>query len=274
MDSIPNNTDKKEDNFTNDMDDNENIDMKSNLDEKMNNNMVNDKVDCNNRSNINSIDENEKNEVFLINENNEQINNENKDYNRSCLDRYFGKMEEGSLRSSIFILINLGLGISVFSLASTFEILGIVPSSIITILISYLVYIILKQLGRISEMEGIYDFSLLIKSKFGEKFQICYDILIMINLFGLLLSTQVITNRLAGYIVYDIGFINKYKTADDFIFNKNGWYSISYRFITNFIISTVFFLPLCIPRDLSKIAWTSVITTLSLIYTILVSFYY
>lgn len=242
-------------------------------------------IDLKNDNSLVLIEKNSQEDLFKENENNAENENveiemdENKENEKiennkkSCLNRYFGKMDEGSLRSSIFILINLGLGISVFSLARTFEVLGIVPSSIITILISYLVYVILKQLGRISRMEGIYDFSLLIKAKFGEKYQICYDILIMINLFGLLLSIQVITNRLAGYIVYDIGFVNKYRNAEDFIFNKNGWYHISYRFITNFILSIFFFMPLCIPKDLSKIAWTSIITTLSLIYTILVRIY-
>lgn len=202
----------------------------------------------------------------------EDENQENTSGKKTCLQRYFGKMKDGSLRSSIFILTNVALGISVFSLAKSFKVLGIIPSIILCIICSLIAYQTLKQLGRVCKLEEIYDLSTLVKVKFGGFYQKLYDILIMINLFGVLLSTQVITNKLVGYIVYEIGFNGpNYPTAESFLKNPDGWYNIGYRFLSNFSISLFFFMPFCFPKDLSKIAWTSIVGMFGLFYAVGVS---
>lgn len=194
---------------------------------------------------------------------------------RTCFQRYFGKMKDGSLRSSVFILTNVALGISVFSLAKSFKVLGIVPSIILCIICSLIAFQTLKQLGRVCKLEEIYDLSTLVKVKFGGVYQKIYDILIMINLFGVLLSTQVITNKLVGYIIYEIGFNGpNYPTPESFLKNPDGWYNIGFRFLSNFTISLFFFMPFCFPKDLSKIAWTSIVGMFGLFYAVGVRYIY
>ena len=234
----------------------------------------------------NNNDDNSKNlEEKLILEN-EQIpkntiksqesddsNVETREHNRSLANRIFGKMEEGSMRGSIFILTNVALGIALLSIPNSFRVLGIIPGTIFIIVFSYMSYQTVKQLGRICKAYKIYDFSELIKEILGKWVQLAFDIATIIFLYGIMISGQVVSAKLLGIIVFDCGYTKdprfSHGSGADFARDPQIWYQTWFRYVLNYIIAFVSFFPFCIPRDLAKIALISIIGIFALFYAIL-----
>lgn len=192
---------------------------------------------------------------------------------RSFFRRTFGPMSEGSLRGSIFILTNVALGISVFSLSLSFKTIGIFPAVAICLFLSFVSHNILKQLGRICKLKNVFDFSELVGLCFGAKIQTLFDICTILFLFGIMISAQVVSVNILGIVVYELGYSSdsKYIDQDDFIKNTDFWYSTKMRAIINLIIAFGTFLPFSLPKDIGKIAVVSVIGIGSLIYALIVS---
>ena len=192
-------------------------------------------------------------------------------------DRLFGTMEEGSLRGSILILSSVALGISVFGIAKSMKVLGIIPGVSIIILLSIITHFTLKQLGRLCRMYKIYDLSEIVLKLFGVKIQITFDIFTMLYLLGCMISGIVIANKVFSSIVYDFGYngnINypQYKTFEDFVSDKTFWNKTWIKFTLNSIFAFVLYFPLCIPKDLNKLAWISLLGMIGMIYAIIVNF--
>ena len=189
---------------------------------------------------------------------------------KTCFERIFGKVEDGSMRGSIFILTNVSLGVSVFSMGNVFKVLGIVPGTVFCILLSLIGYYTLKLLGRICNNEKVYDLSELIKLKFGIYIQVIFDVTNVIYLGSVMITSQLIACKVLGYVIYDCGgFASSYQTIDSFISDKEMWNSWVARFITHFVISLCCFLP-CFVKELTKTTWISIFGMICLLYTIIV----
>lgn len=224
-----------------------------------------------NRGN-NNDDEGSDNEDSTEHIDSERPSNENDiSSDRSLLQRTFGKLGKGSMRGSIFALANVALGTGCLSIARTLDYLGIIPAAFIVFIIALLTYHTLEILGRASNKFKIYNISALIGHIFSPKLKRIYDALLLVHSFGVMAGITVICYDIIGIVLYDIFYSSDsfpYDTQDNFLKEVMSRYSL--KFPIQYGISILMFLPLAMARDLSKIAWASIVGILALMYTVLV----
>lgn len=216
------------------------------------------------------VEEEDSNEMAAMDKEEEESAQSSK---RSLMHRIFGPMKEGSLRAHIFIMSNVALGIAVLSLPVTLKTLGIIPGCLIFCLLGFITYKTLKVLSRVTRAARVYDLSELIKHHFGVGFQTAYDVITMIFLFGVLIGGQVVSSNLIGILVYDLFYSGSpdFSGMKDFLEGPNSfWNTFVTKLIVNYGVAYICLYPFCIPSDLSKIAWISVVAMLFLIYVIIV----
>ena len=157
--------------------------------------------DVNNTSNtlynINSIKDINYNEIEMnkFSDNNEKnIIVIDKNYEKPICDRYFSKMDPGSLRSSIFSLTIISVGVGTLALPQKFAQIS-VGLCLIMILIgactTYWTLDILIIAGRKCKLSNYSD---VIKNYCGKFWGLLYDINIIIYLVGILIVYQITGN--------------------------------------------------------------------------------
>lgn len=218
-----------------------------------------------------SSDENSDNETIdrLDRESSKNIRDSLGNPKKSFCKRLLGPIKEGSLRAHIFILATVALGISSLSMPKALHILGIIPGTLLFLLIAFLCYRTLKILGRVSSLSQTYDLSELVKKNFGKKCQTAYDIIAMLFLYGILVTQQVVAEVIVGILLYDIAYNHTDKIEDVNMFFQD-IYTVEIRILVNLIIALFFFYPICLMSNISKFAWTSIVALVLLIYVILV----
>ncbi len=136
-----------------------------------------------------SNDENDK-EVSLINDDG---TNDNIIVKRKWISRTFSKLTPGSLRSAIFSLSILSIGVGALAIPSRMAAIGLVNSLLMIIIVGAGAYITLRiLLDKAMELD-ISQYSKLLKHVFGRKCEIFYDVVVMIYLFGSCIMYQVIS---------------------------------------------------------------------------------
>jgi len=139
----------------------------------------------------------ENNKVFSDNENGEtnRLSNftEDTENRKSLMNRMFSKMEEGSLRGSIFAMSSLALGTGCLALPLRFGQMSLLGALIMLILGSMAAYWSLVIMIEASRKTNTMDYSRLVKESLGSKLALLLDIIILIYIFGILISYQVIS---------------------------------------------------------------------------------
>ena len=112
----------------------------------------------------------------------------------SIFKRMFGKMEAGSLRGSIFAMSSLALGTGCLALPQKFEQMSLLGALIVLIFGSVAAYWSLVLMVKSSEKTKIFDYSKLVKEQLGKNYGLFLDLVILIYIFGILISYQCISN--------------------------------------------------------------------------------
>ena len=197
-------------------------------------------------------------------------------------DRILHPMEYGSVRGSVFALSSLCLEAGAMILGIRCKQFGLVNFIIILILGGLLAYWCLVMMIKAGKNIKEKNYSKVVKIILGKKIGIFMDIIIAVDLFGELISFQVIIYQTLGAVVYDImkmiGTLdeNKYETFIDY--RNQYWQEKPYlKFPIMFGLAALVF-PLCLLKDLSKMRIPSLIGVLALVYSIIVviieSFFY
>lgn len=133
------------------------------------------------------------NPIALIAKTDEEIISQYKDH-KPLMNRLFGRMEAGSLRGSIFAISSLALGTGCLALPIRFTQLGLVWALIFLILSSIIAYwsLTLMVKSTIGKTD-CYDYSRFVKHTLGKTPAFILDLVIIIYIFGVLISYQVIS---------------------------------------------------------------------------------
>jgi hypothetical protein len=137
---------------------------------------------------------------FINEKNNPEINRNTdsegqfeKSSRRSLVERYFSKIEAGSLRGSIFAMSSLALGTGCLALPLQFKNMSLLFALIVLIFSGLAAYWSLSIMILSSIKFKSYDYSKLVFHVFGKCFSMVLDITILIYIFGILISYQVIS---------------------------------------------------------------------------------
>ena len=192
----------------------------------------------------------------------ETENNENENVNRSLCSRMFGKITPGSVRGSIFNLSILSIGIGCLALPQRVGQISLILSPIVMCVAGLANMWTLLLLSKMASKYKIQIYSELVEKLCGKKLSKFLDGTIIVNVFGILILFQVIIYKLVGGIINDIGGLG-YKSIDDFL-NNSFWKEKFYKFVVNYGITFVVFIPLCLVKDVSKMRFTSMFGILSM----------
>lgn len=127
------------------------------------------------------------------------INNEVNDGSvsrRSLFNRIFAPMEAGSLRGSIFAMSSLALGTGCLALPKSFNHMSMTVALVILLLGASAAYWSLIIMIEASRKSQITEYSRLVKETLGKCLALFLDIMILIYIFGILISYQVISNTI------------------------------------------------------------------------------
>lgn len=189
-------------------------------------------------------------------------------------DRILHPMEYGTIRAGVFGLSSLCLEAGAMVLGIRCEQFGLVNFIILLILGGLLAYWCLVMMIKAGRTTGETSYSKVVKIILGNKVGTFMDTIITIDLFGELISFQVIIYQTLGAVIYDImkmaGTLDeeKYSTFSDF--NNVFWKETAYLKYPIMLALAGFVFPLCLLKDLSKMKIPSTIGVLALIYAMIV----
>ena len=112
---------------------------------------------------------------------------------RTFNERYFSKIEAGSLRGSIFAMSSLALGTGCLALPLQFKNMSLLGALIIVVFSGLSAYWSLTIMISSSVKYKTTDYSKLVFYVFGRSLSMILDITILIYIFGILISYQVIS---------------------------------------------------------------------------------
>lgn len=215
-----------------------------------------------------------KEEFFNHKENNENQLESGYDINRlsdtrkSLMQRMFSPMLSGSLRASIFAMSSLALGTGCLALPKNFENMSFVMALTVLIIGSAAAYWSLTIMIEASRKKGLTEYSKLVKDSLGKGMALFLDIIILIYIFGILISYQVIIYQQIGSFVYQVFMPNDYKDSIDF--EQNFWNKFAYIKYPIMYATCAILIPLCLIKDISKMRIASLFSIASLFYAIFV----
>lgn len=115
---------------------------------------------------------------------------------KTCWQRYFSQMNEGSFRASIFSMCSLALGTGCLTIPLQFQQMSVLGGVIALIFSSAAAYWSLNIMILSSLKSNVYDYSKLVINEFGKKWARFLDSIIIIYGIGILISYQVISKHL------------------------------------------------------------------------------
>jgi hypothetical protein len=114
-------------------------------------------------------------------------------HRRTFVERYFSKIEPGSLRGSIFAMSSLALGTGCLAIPSQLQYMSLVGGVMIIILSGISAYWSLNIMILSSNKYKTADYSKLVFHVFGKFSSAFLDYTILIYIFGILISYQVLS---------------------------------------------------------------------------------
>jgi len=174
---------------------------------------------------------------------------------RNCFKRYFGKIDDGSLRGSIFSMASIpfGSGCLLFPYAvyCVGPVLALILFIIVTILSYWTLYLLVWSGMKLDKM----DYNQLLEELVGRKFRIFSDINNVILTVGVIMSYQNIISSFSLTILEDFFGIEKTDTV---------------KLFQMFIMMIFTQFPLSLLRNIGRLQFASILGTFALIYTIVV----
>ena len=167
-------------------------------------------------------------------------------------------MEAGSIRGSIFALCTSAIGAGVLSLPYVLALNGWVFGILFIVIgaigADWSNYMLAKRAVELNQP----NYSQLCKLAGGPKLAMFLNVCILVYIFGVLISYQIIITQLFKYC------INKFGVSDEL--------SDSTEMSVYFIVPMVVFLlyPLCVKRDMSAFRYVSLLSLGALTYTAIV----
>lgn len=231
-----------------------------------------------------STDNNRNEEQLCVNDNQNNIDNY-EDYTlstgffpskyegveRSCLQRYLGKIEKGSLRGSIFSMVTVCMGSGCLTIPYSFSVMSIVITIGFLIFAGLNMLMNLYFLAIVSNKIKVYEYSGLLKKCASNFFAKVYDYSTLIYLFGALIAYQVIMYRIICTVNFDF-FYNGEMSLDDYL-NHGDMTKAVFKWSISFGIAFLILYPLCLLKNLSEFRAISLLGIFSIFYIIIVSYY-
>ncbi len=112
---------------------------------------------------------------------------------KTLTQRLFSPMEAGSLRGSIFAMSSLALGTGCLALPKNFGNMSFVGALLTLCFGSAVAYWSLVIMIEASRKTNVKEYSRLVKESLGNRLALFLDIMILIYIFGILISYQVIS---------------------------------------------------------------------------------
>lgn len=190
---------------------------------------------------------------------------------RSFMRRTFGPMKDGSIRGAIFSVSSLALGTGCLSLPVRFTqmslTLGAIFLAVGALVAFWTLTLMIKSAENAKKLQlgSSYDYSRLVKNTLGNGPAKFLDCVIMIYIFGVLITYQVIIYTTIGRIAYDVHYKDEYDDFDSFVDNVWGEWKFKIPIMYGFVALVI---PLCLLKDQSKMKFTSLVSVCSLLYVI------
>lgn len=184
---------------------------------------------------------------------------------KNFLIRTFSKIEPGSMRGSIFNLVILAIGIGSLSLPQQVSNLGVLLWLILMIITAILTNWTIGVLIKAARERNLTNYSQTVEEYLGKKWSILYDINMIIYIFGMLVSYQIIGYQMIGAIIYNSfsSQRNSYINLEEF-YKNSFWNDILTRLLVMIGCATVILIPLNSLRKISKLRFTSLFGIISL----------
>ena len=192
---------------------------------------------------------------------------------KSLTERLFSRIEAGSLRGSIFAMSSLALGTGCLALPLQLKNMSIFMALFMLFFSALSAYWSLSIMILSSVKYKSQDYSNLVFKVFGKCFSKFLDITIIVYIFGILISYQVLSKKLLK-LVYDfIGsfifycFINE-NTYDNWKYTT--WHKAYLIYPIMLGIAFIILIPLCLLKDISKMRFASLAGIIIILYSIIV----
>ena len=182
---------------------------------------------------------------------------------KSWKERYFSQMNEGSLRGSVFALSSIAIGTGGFALPTRAVQIGLINQILLLIFGGVSAYYSLTCMINAAKNIEDKDYSRIVKKSLGKVPAKILDFVLIIYLFGVLISYQVVIYSLIGRVYYELFKKNNYENFE--LFQNDIWNTSIYKFPIMFIISIIL-IPLCLLKDLSKMRFTSMTGIIAILY--------
>lgn len=187
--------------------------------------------------------------------------------------RLFGKMNQGSLRGSVFSMIATALGAGCLALPRKFSILSVGVALISTVFISVCMLMNLYFLAKASSRTKVYDYSELAEKVLSKRWKFLINIGSLIFLFGALIAYQIVIYGLISALYYDYIGDSNYVNKKDFI--DNGFFNYTgIKWGVSMGVTLLILFPLSLFRTLSEFRFASIFGILSIISLMLVRKYF
>ena len=103
---------------------------------------------------------------------------------RGCLSRWFGPLTPGSMRGSIFALMQTALGAGILSLPYVFKTSGVLVGTTLLIISCYLSYVTMKILVKAAFRTGKNNYAEIVHEILGAKAGFIIDLTFCLSVFG------------------------------------------------------------------------------------------
>ncbi len=142
--------------------------------------------------------QNKQEEVLInkINDNYTETNQEYTNHQRGFAERYFSKLNPGSLRGSIFNLSIVSIGIGALTLPAAYGNLGVFASVIFTVFFAITSYWTLSMIVFAGRKSNLVVYGKVCEHYLGKWGSYLYDITNIIYIFGILIVYQIISKWL------------------------------------------------------------------------------
>lgn len=124
----------------------------------------------------------------------------NDETRKTLSQRLFSKMEAGSLRGSIFAMSSIALGTGSLALPKVLEQLSLTIGALLIVIGSIIAYWSLITVIEASRKTGSTNYSSAVMDSLGPKPALFLDMAVLLYIFGVLISYQVLSKILIRYI--------------------------------------------------------------------------